>query len=96
MGDRCSFFHTALIELILRKVFLGISSINAMWKNEHLSPIPKQFSTELSAQSVKFIGFQPFEYFSLSGKALNGIQWKVAHPLAFNYGAPIASMDTTC
>ncbi len=26
-------------------------------------------------------------------KALNGIQWEVAHPLMLNYGAPIASMD---
>ncbi len=28
-------------------------------------------------------------------KALNGIQWEVAHPLTLNYGAPIASMDAT-
>ncbi len=28
-------------------------------------------------------------------KALNGIQWEVAHPLPLNYGAPIASMDAT-
>ncbi len=28
-----------------------------------------------------------------SPKALNGIQWEVAHPLMLNYGAPIASMD---
>ncbi len=28
-------------------------------------------------------------------KALNGIQWEVAHPLSLNYGAPVGSMDTT-
>ena len=28
-------------------------------------------------------------------KALNGIQWEVAHPLPLNYGALIASMDAT-
>ncbi len=28
-------------------------------------------------------------------KALSGIQWEVAHPMALNYGAPIASMDAT-
>ncbi len=28
-------------------------------------------------------------------KALNGIQWEVAHPLTLNYGAPIPSMDAT-
>ncbi len=28
-------------------------------------------------------------------KALNGIQWEVAHPLPLNYGAPVASMDAT-
>ena len=32
---------------------------------------------------------------SLYRKALNGIQWEVAHPLTLNYGAPIASMDVT-
>ena len=32
---------------------------------------------------------------SKSSKALNGIQWKVAHQLMFNYGDPIASMDAT-
>ncbi len=89
MGDRCSFLHMALIELVIRKnswllqtvanlsdiaenlwvqgtpwilqplfqrtkVFLSISSINAMSKNEHLSPIPKPLtSTVLSAQGVK-------------------------------------------
>ena len=36
------------------KVFLSISSINAMWKNEHLSPIPKHFTKDLSAQGVKY------------------------------------------
>ncbi len=39
MHDRCSFLHMALIELI----------------NEHLSPIPKPLSAELSAWSVKRI-----------------------------------------
>ena len=30
-------------------------------------------------------------------KALNGIQWEVAHPLTLNNGAPIASRNaTTC
>ncbi len=28
-------------------------------------------------------------------KALNGIQWEVAHPLTLNYEAPIASKDAT-
>ncbi len=32
---------------------LSISSINAMWKNEHLSPIPKHFTMDLSARGVK-------------------------------------------
>ena len=36
-------------------MFLGISSINAMWKNEHLSPILKPLTTVLSAHGVKFI-----------------------------------------
>ena len=31
----------------------------------------------------------------LHRKALNGIQWEVAHPLALNNRAPIASMDAT-
>ena len=31
----------------------------------------------------------------IGGKALNGIQWEVAHPLSLNYGAPIAYMDAT-
>ncbi len=53
MGDRCSFFHMALIGLIVRNTFLSISPINAMWKNEHLSPIPKPLTTVLSARSVK-------------------------------------------
>ena len=54
MGDRCSFFHMALIELNERtRVFLSISPIDAMWKNEHLSPILKHFTTDLSAQGVK-------------------------------------------
>ncbi len=30
-----------------------------------------------------------------SSKALNGIQWEVAHPLTLNYGATIASRDAT-
>ncbi len=47
MGDRCSFFSIGLLEL--KKVFLSISSINAMWKNEHGSPIPKPLITELYA-----------------------------------------------
>ena len=55
MGDRCSFFHMALIGLILRKVFLSIIPINANRKNEHLSPIPKLLTTVLSAHSVKKI-----------------------------------------
>ncbi len=29
------------------------------------------------------------------GKALNGIQWEVAHPLPLNCGAPIASLDAS-
>ena len=28
-------------------------------------------------------------------KALNGIQWEVAHPLTLNYKAPIPSRDAT-
>ena len=77
MGERCSFFHMALIGLILRntagtkgfeysegtpwiqqsvnkwtKVFLSISSINAMWKNEPISPLLKPLTTVLSARSV--------------------------------------------
>ncbi len=28
-------------------------------------------------------------------KALNGIQWEVAHPLTLNYGVPITSTDET-
>ncbi len=43
----------------LTKVFLSISSINAMWKNENLSPIPKHFTTDLSAQGVKLIWDTP-------------------------------------
>ncbi len=35
------------------KVFQSISSNNAMWKNEHLSPISKHFTTDLSARGVK-------------------------------------------
>ncbi len=30
-----------------------------------------------------------------STKALNGIQWEVAHPLMLNNGAPVTSMDAT-
>ena len=55
MGDRCSFFHMALIGLVLRNTFLhSFSSINAMWKNEHLSPIPKPLTAVLSARSVNW------------------------------------------
>ncbi len=42
--------------------------------------------------------FDPWGFSGLAGnstKALNGIHWKVAHPLMFNYGAPIASMNAT-
>ncbi len=35
------------------------------------------------------------EKFPACEKALNGIQWEVAHPLSLNDGAPIASMDAT-
>ncbi len=31
----------------------------------------------------------------LLAKALNGIQWEVAHPLSLNYGAPVGYMDAT-
>ncbi len=36
-------------------------------------------------------GWNRYEF----SKALNGIQWKVAHPLPLNYGAPISSRDAT-
>ena len=38
----------------------GDYTFNAMWKNEHLSPVPKPLSTELSAQSVKHLRGQEY------------------------------------
>ncbi len=65
----------------IKKSYNSIGKIKTRTKilpiTQNESSQPRKFSLTLLTQE----------------KALNGIQWEVAHPLSLNYGAPIASMD---
>ncbi len=52
--------------------------------------VPARFFIE-SHRTFLYTSIELF-YIKSNKKALNGITWEVAHPLALNYGGPPASM----
>ena len=73
---------TAISNIILASLFLERWTFLDVWKKQVVS--------------VKKVDNKTCMKCRLSTvKALNGIQWEVAHPLSLNFGAPITSIDAT-
>ncbi len=78
--------RTAVLPCLM---WLSINALLPLPRARQINRQEKYIWWSVKSNTERKNGCQP----ELWSKALNGIQWEVAHPLSLNYGVPIASMD---